>query len=442
MNEVVAAFVSRHQSLGRPIAVVTSGGTSVPLEKNVVRSVENFSTGSRGSASAEVFLSLGYAVVFLSRTGSLQPYARVVQKELGGVGTGSMTAGMCAALFADDDGEDRARRSDDASDSSSASSAGASGAAAGGLRLNPSLPNSIGPAMSSLRHHLSMSRTLLLLDFTSVDSYLTALESVSRGVSVCGRTSLLYLSAAVSDFYVPASDMSEHKIQSKGGCSDGLDLHLSAVPKKLRALKEEWCPQAYVVSFKLETDAELLLPKACAAISNYGVDLVVANLLQTRTTACKLVARRPVSPSSLPPPSSSSSPIDPPPTGGDDFFSETVSVGVNLADDQELEGRLVKEVAFRHFEYVSAGGITLPVRAKWGGDGRRRRRNVEGEEKGFQARARRAVASAMQRVVGGDWEDAIGDWASAWAWTAPFVGAALSYFLQKQVSAMLAKKRS
>ena len=38
------------------IVVVTSGGTSVPLEKNTVRSVENFSSGTRGALSAEEFL--------------------------------------------------------------------------------------------------------------------------------------------------------------------------------------------------------------------------------------------------------------------------------------------------------------------------------------------------------------------------------------------------
>ena len=38
------------------LVVVTSGGTSVPLEKNTVRSVENFSTGNRGALSAENFL--------------------------------------------------------------------------------------------------------------------------------------------------------------------------------------------------------------------------------------------------------------------------------------------------------------------------------------------------------------------------------------------------
>lgn len=35
------------------IVLITSGGTSVPLEKNTVRSIENFATGGRGAKSAE-----------------------------------------------------------------------------------------------------------------------------------------------------------------------------------------------------------------------------------------------------------------------------------------------------------------------------------------------------------------------------------------------------
>ena len=35
------------------------GGTIVPLEKNTVRFIDNFSTGSRGAASAEYFLAQG-----------------------------------------------------------------------------------------------------------------------------------------------------------------------------------------------------------------------------------------------------------------------------------------------------------------------------------------------------------------------------------------------
>lgn len=42
----------------RGIAVVTSGGTTVPLEKRCVRFIDNFSSGARGAASAEAFLQV------------------------------------------------------------------------------------------------------------------------------------------------------------------------------------------------------------------------------------------------------------------------------------------------------------------------------------------------------------------------------------------------
>ena len=44
------------QNEGKYFVLVTAGGTSVPLEKNTVRSVENFSTGTRGALSTEYFL--------------------------------------------------------------------------------------------------------------------------------------------------------------------------------------------------------------------------------------------------------------------------------------------------------------------------------------------------------------------------------------------------
>ena len=48
----------------------------------------------------------------------------------------------------------------------------------------------------------------------------------------------------------------------------------------LGQLTTVWAPRAFVVSFKLETDANILVKKAAGAIANYGVHLVVANLLQ------------------------------------------------------------------------------------------------------------------------------------------------------------------
>ena len=56
------------------VVLITSGGTSVKLEENTVRSIENFSTGKRGALCAEQFLLKDYYVVFLYRDGSMTPF--------------------------------------------------------------------------------------------------------------------------------------------------------------------------------------------------------------------------------------------------------------------------------------------------------------------------------------------------------------------------------
>ena len=77
---------------------------------------------------------------------------------------------------------------------------------------------------------------------------------------------MFFLASAVSDFFVPPSEMEVHKIQS-GQQQDGLHLHLSSVPKCIPLLRQDWAPNSYVVSFKLETDPAMLMQKAQAAIS-------------------------------------------------------------------------------------------------------------------------------------------------------------------------------
>lgn len=57
-----------------------------------------------------------------------------------------------------------------------------------------------------------------------------------------------------------------HKMQSASG-APVIQLHL--VPKMLAPLVNLWVPEAYVVSFKLETDESLLIPKARAALEKY-----------------------------------------------------------------------------------------------------------------------------------------------------------------------------
>jgi phosphopantothenate---cysteine ligase (ATP) len=138
--------------------------------------------------------------------------------------------------------------------------------------------------------------------FQSVSEYLWKLQSLSQVLGATGspRTAVV-LAAAVSDFFVPDNQLEEHKIQSKGGTA-GLTLELSPVPKLLGALKARretaeseagvslpgtpWCPQSFVVSFKLETDDSILESKAFRAMGKYEVDAVVANLLHSRYDVC------------------------------------------------------------------------------------------------------------------------------------------------------------
>ena len=48
----------------------------MPLERNTVRSIENFSTGFRGSRTCELLLEAGQNVIFFHRTGSKLPFMR------------------------------------------------------------------------------------------------------------------------------------------------------------------------------------------------------------------------------------------------------------------------------------------------------------------------------------------------------------------------------
>ena len=75
---------------------------------------------------------------------------------------------------------------------------------------------------------------------------------------------MTYLAAAVSDFYIPDDKVSEHKIQGIG--SDGFSLKMDPVPKMVGNIKKVWNPNTVLVSFKLETDLNILSEKALGAI--------------------------------------------------------------------------------------------------------------------------------------------------------------------------------
>lgn len=49
----IDSFLLHHENGSYPVVLVTSGGTIVPLERQMVRFLDNFSAGSRGAISAE-----------------------------------------------------------------------------------------------------------------------------------------------------------------------------------------------------------------------------------------------------------------------------------------------------------------------------------------------------------------------------------------------------
>ena len=260
VREKVDGFVKRHvcvEGSQRRVVLVTSGGTTVPLEKNTVRFIDNFSTGSRGSKSVECFLEEQYAVIFLYRASSIQPFAQLKDLLARDI-LSSQNTQKCHDGYTL-----RARLS------------GSEAAAADRL-------------LSIYRQNVEQDDCLLCLPFTSVFEYLHSLKAACEALRPAGARAMVYLAAAVSDYFVPEAEMAEHKIQSSSG---DLVLSLRATPKCLSLLKGAWCPDALVVSFKLETDNKILLSKATGAIEKYGVDCVIANLLHTRNTEVQVVVR-------------------------------------------------------------------------------------------------------------------------------------------------------
>ena len=133
---------------------------------------------------------------------------------------------------------------------------------------------------------------LLTITYTSLSDYLFLLRGISQLLAVCGRRALIYLAAAVSDFFVPGSEISEHKIQSRE--VKNLTLELSPTPKVLPILSSSWSPLALIVTFKLETDPALIMTKVKNAFKDTGPNhrVVVANLLKEIRHRVKLVFAR------------------------------------------------------------------------------------------------------------------------------------------------------
>ncbi|KAH9488955.1 hypothetical protein Btru_059780, partial [Bulinus truncatus] len=129
---------------------------------------------------------------------------------------------------------------------------------------------------------------LCMVEFTTLADYLYLLRAACEALNVFGRNAMIYLAAAVADFYIPKGLMPEHKIQSSDGA---LQLSLEMTPKMLKPLVKDWVPNAFIISFKLETNHEILIEKAKKALSSYNHQVVIANLLDTRKKEVYIVTK-------------------------------------------------------------------------------------------------------------------------------------------------------
>ncbi|MCJ1397595.1 hypothetical protein MMC11_000790 [Xylographa trunciseda] len=269
-RQLAERFVQQHAASKHRVVLVTSGGTTVPLENQTVRFIDNFSAGTRGATSAEYFLEAGYAVIFLHRHFSLLPYARHYSHSTN-----------CFLDFM---------------------ATGPDGRVVVDAEYQHTMQSVLRKYSNAKKNNM-----LLLLPFTTITDYLWALREVAMVMNPLGPTALFYLAAAVSDFFVPRHRLAEHKIQSTDFSSLVLEeendplksshpmgkklvIDLDPVPKFLKRLVDGWAPHGMIVSFKLETDPSLLISKSKTALQRYSHHLVIGNLLSTRKWEVVFVA--------------------------------------------------------------------------------------------------------------------------------------------------------
>lgn len=261
----------------------------MPLESRTVRYIDNFSQGTRGSASAENFLHHGYAVIFLYRNRSLEPFSRHFSR-----------LNLLDILELADD--------------SSATQP---------IIVRREYEAKMKTMLLKYKKVMKSGR-LLSIDFTTLNEYLHLLRASVLSLRQIRQSAMVYLAAAVSDFYIPKDQMPEHKIQSADG---PLHFSLQLVPKLLGPLVMEWAPDAYVISFKLETDKNLLIRKAQEALKKYRHQLVIANVLETRKQTVVIVTNE---------------------------NNKTISLtNEQLLDGVEIEEHIVPELLVRHQQMMA-----------------------------------------------------------------------------------------
>lgn len=140
----------------------------MPLERNTVRSVENFSSGTRGALSVEAFLQQDDStrVIYFHREKPKCKMPFSVRFDLDEI-----------------------------------------------VRQGKTKADAIRKVSEVIIEYESVRHRLLEIPFVTVGDYLAGLEALARLTGDCrAQRAIFYLPAAVSDFYLPEEALAEHKI--------------------------------------------------------------------------------------------------------------------------------------------------------------------------------------------------------------------------------------
>ena len=239
------------------LAIVTSGSVPTPLDTDSVNYLDTLGSGNRAAACAEDFLRRGYHVVFLYREGSLRPFSRVLAKRMkkahaltDQVKVNTETGRLELVLDADEEAR----------------------------------------MAQMLTTYESVKPRLLEVSFADLFEYLYLLREACRAAAPLGHGALLFLAAGLTKMFIPRHDLTR---PSAAFLDQGKEaLKLSPVPHVIRAARQSWCPQAFLVAFKLENDTLSLVEGAHRLLERHGLHLVVGNTVRERNRRVLIVTER------------------------------------------------------------------------------------------------------------------------------------------------------
>ncbi|RHY81524.1 hypothetical protein DYB26_006175 [Aphanomyces astaci] len=249
-TEALKQFVNDSIAAGRRVALVTSGSATVPLNSDSVMDAVSF--GDRGAATAEQFLRAGYAVIFLSRQGSLAPFSRHFQAYIRDNSFMSM------------------------------------------LHVQPDKSLFVKSRDTSQRDHIASvlqaaketRENVFHLCFSTVQQYLFYLQAATKAVDAAGTRAMIVLAASVLEYYVPSSSSSTGVPSSSTPAdtaakdkesSSSLSLNLIRVPNLIRKIRQEYAPKSFLVTLKSAANKNQIYNVAFEELEKWGVDAVLAD---------------------------------------------------------------------------------------------------------------------------------------------------------------------